>query len=98
MKKIYVKPSEELEGYRPSASPARVEIQTGKQSYSLEMLHPKGHPSNRFSWEEVIDKFRWVTKPILGEGKANQLAHLIRKLDDGINLTSLLELLTERHA
>jgi 2-methylcitrate dehydratase PrpD len=96
--KIHVKPSDELADYSSSDFSTRVEIQTGRQSYSLKMLHPKGDPANKFSWEEVIDKFKWVTKPIFGEGKASQLAHLIRQLDDGINLTSLSELLTERHA
>jgi 2-methylcitrate dehydratase PrpD len=98
IKKIYVKPSEELERRYPAASPARVEVNTGNQSFTLEIVHPRGHPNNRFNWQEVIGKFRWVTKPIIEEGKANQLAHLIRDLDEGMNLTDLLESLAEPHA
>jgi 2-methylcitrate dehydratase PrpD len=98
IKRIYVKPSEELGQSYPSASPARVEIKTAKQSFTLEIVYPKGHPNNRFNWQEVIDKFRWVTKPILEQEKANQLTHLIRTLDDSSNLISLLELLTELHS
>ena len=97
IKKICVKPSEDLGRSYPSASPARVEIKTAEQSFTLTIVYPKGHPNNRFNWQEVIDKFRWVTKPIIEEEKANQLAHLIRKLDDGMNLTSLSAALAELH-
>jgi 2-methylcitrate dehydratase PrpD len=97
IKKIYVKPSEDLIQSYPSTSPARVEIKTAKKSFTLVIVYPKGHPNNRFNWQEVIDKFRWVTKPVIEEEKANQLAHLIRTLDDGMNLTRLIESLTGLH-
>ena len=80
IKKIYVKPSEDLIQSYPSTSPAKVEIKTATQTFTLLIVHPKGHPNNRFIWQEVIDKFKWVTKPTIEEEKANQLAHLIRNL------------------
>jgi 2-methylcitrate dehydratase PrpD len=95
MRKIYVKPSEDLERRYPAASPARVEVKTGKQSFTQEIVYPKGHPKNRFSWQEVIDKFTRVTGPIIREQKGSQLAQLIRTLADGTNLTKLLESLSE---
>jgi 2-methylcitrate dehydratase PrpD len=98
IKKIHVKSADELEEYSSSSFPARVEVQTKGQRYSLEILHPKGHPNNKFSWQEVIDKFKWVTIPIVEEERANQLVQLIRELDESIALTNVLNLLTELQA
>lgn len=95
MAKIEVKPSEELECHYPSAWPARVEVKTEKQSYSSEMLYPKGDAQNKFNWDEVISKFRWVAKPVLGEIRVEQVIKSVQKIDSGDSLKPLLELLTE---
>jgi 2-methylcitrate dehydratase PrpD len=92
--KIRVKPSEQLEAYSSSAFPARVEVQTDRQRYYQEIIHPKGDPRNRFSWEELIEKFRWVTKPVLEQKVVDQVINGGRNLDTLDDLTELLELLT----
>lgn len=94
IEKIHVKPSEELERDYPSVWPARVQIQADGRTYSGEMLHPKGDQHNKFSWDDVTSKFRWVVKPALNEVETEQVADLVRNLDASANLTNLLKLLT----
>lgn len=94
IKKIHVKPSEELEAVSSSALPARVEVQTDRQSYSLQLIHPKGDPDNRFSWEELIEKFRWVTRPVLEKEVADQVVKTVQNLETIGDLNHLVKILT----
>ena len=92
MQKVHVKPCAELERYCPEAVPARVEVQTKNQTYTVELIQPRGHQSNKFTWQEVIDKFARVTNAVLGEKKAGRAAHWIQELDNIGDMTSLLAL------
>jgi 2-methylcitrate dehydratase PrpD len=92
--RIHVKPSEDLEAYSSSGFPAKVEVVTDRERYFQEIIHPKGDPNNRFSWEELIEKFRWVTRPTLEQDVADQVISRVQNLETIDNLTCLLDLLT----
>lgn len=92
IERIHVKPSEELERYYPAVWPARVEVRAGGQKYSYEMLHPRGDPRNRFSWQEVISKFGWVARSALDDVLLEKVPNLVREIEVDKNLAELLEL------
>jgi 2-methylcitrate dehydratase PrpD len=95
IKKIEVKASEEFENYPASALPAKVEIQSGDQTYSREIVYPKGDSHNPFDWEEVTSKFRWVASPVLRTEVVDSVVEMVREIDVGIkNPSQLVQLIT----
>lgn len=92
--RVRVVPSTEFESRFPAAQPARVTISTlsGAQ-YTHHVEHPKGHPSNPMTQDEVERKFRTYAEPRIGHDACTRVIHLVSKLESEGTLTHLLETL-----
>lgn len=82
MGKIHIKESKELELYYPESWPAKVIVETDSKKYPCTMLHPKGDWCNRLNWEDVIKKFKRLTKSILKGRKRDKLIEMIKNIED----------------
>lgn len=93
MDKVEIVADDELTKLYPEKFPAKVEVtmQDGTL-YRGEMYYPKGDPSNPLSEEELQEKFRMNTVPVLGEAKTESLVEEIKKLPetDDISIVSSL--------
>ena len=73
----------ELEKEFPKKWPASVTLLTkdGK-TYSTRIDYPKGDPENPLTWDELIDKFRNLISPVLGEARQNEIIERVRSLEE----------------
>ena len=87
----------ELEKDFPRIWPATVTIDTKDgRSFSTRVDYPKGDPDNPLSWEELIEKFKILTRPVFPDDKLDALVDLVRGLDEMDNLNELMEKLSDR--
>jgi 2-methylcitrate dehydratase PrpD len=94
MNKVYCFRDKELEKEFPKKWPAKVVIESYKGSFTGEIEYPKGDPENPLTWDEIIEKFNYVTAPVYDERHQRHLVEGIRALDtlrDTNNLTDLLK-------
>ena len=84
----------ELEKEFPKKWPASVTLLTkdGK-SYSTRIDYPKGDPENPLTWDELIDKFRNLISPVLGEARQNEIIERVRSLEKEQDLEAFSMLL-----
>lgn len=81
----------QLEGLFPDQALARVEIETSdKRRCVSEIVSAPGDAGNAPSDDELADKFKTLTTPVLGAEQATELLTCIRDLPDGADLSSLL--------
>lgn len=81
MNKVVCFRDEELEKDFPKKWPARVVIETSKGTFSKEIEYPKGEPENPLSWEEMIEKFKYVSSPIYDTYEQEKLIKSIKNLE-----------------
>lgn len=81
MNKVVCFRDEELEKDFPKKWPARVVIETSKGTFSQEIEYPKGEPENPLSWEEMIEKFKYVSAPIYDRYEQEKLIKSIKNLE-----------------
>ena len=84
----------ELEKEFPKKWPASVTLLTkdGK-TYSTRIDYPKGDPENPLTWDELIDKFRNLISPVLGEARQNEIIERVRSLEQEQDLEAFSMLL-----
>ena len=89
--KVKVIGDQELDRYFPGSWPGRVRLRAaGEQSYSDEVLIPKGENGNPMSAREVEDKFYLLAAPLLGDEGARAVMREVRSLDERESLESLI--------
>jgi 2-methylcitrate dehydratase PrpD len=93
MNKVNCFRGEELEKDFPKKWPARVEIVTSKGTFSDKIEFPKGDPENPLTWEEMIEKFNYVTAPVYDEKQQKHLVNRVRKLETFEQVSELSVLL-----
>ncbi len=92
MKKMKVNVDPELDRLYPEAVPNRVTVKfRDGREISVRIDHPKGHPRNPMSLEEVEDKFRRLTSCYLTRGQIEEVIRMIRRLEDLKDLARLLK-------
>ena len=65
------------------------------QEYTVNIKHPRGHPQNPLTMEEVREKFEKCSEYVgLPREKISKLASAIENLEDINNVADLEELLT----
>ena len=71
-----------LEVNYPSRWPAWAKVSTrnGRQ-LRAEIEFPKGDPENALSWDELKDKFRNLTRPILSSGQQDDIIGTVDSLE-----------------
>jgi len=94
MKNVKVSPCTELERHYPKYWPGRVAVKLiDGQSYSEEVIIPKGEIGNPMSAEEVEGKFLSLATPVLGNDKAHSVVKEVRSLESSESLEPLIEML-----
>jgi 2-methylcitrate dehydratase PrpD len=81
---------------RPHAFPLQAEIvleANGKQ-YTLSTRPHKGSPHNPFTWDEVCEKFRRYTAPLIPTTQASKLIAAVAALEDTPDMSALALLTT----
>lgn len=58
------------------------------------LRYPKGHPQNRFSWDESETFFRHAAAGVLDASRADEIIELVRTLEDAPNLDRLAALVS----
>ena len=72
----------ELEANYPSRWPAWAEVQTkAGQKLRASIEYPKGDPENALSWQELKDKFRNLTKPVLPSDRQEEVISAVDSLE-----------------
>ena len=79
-----------LEASYPSQWPAWVEVETRDgRTLRSQVQYPKGDPENALSWDELKDKFRDLTRPVIS---ARQQEEIISSVDSLEHLGDVREL------
>lgn len=91
-------PKVDLDLDRGGFSPAIVEIKTNDgKLYSQQVDHPIGNLENPFSFERIVDKFRYCceysVKPISIENQ-DKVIHLVETLEDVTDISQIVRLLS----
>lgn len=85
--KVTVVEDEDLTSRFPAELPARVKIETKQGTVSTERSVPKGDPDNRYSWDDLVQKFNNLTDPILDSTQQKQIRESVNEIEsiDNIN-------------
>ena len=71
-----------LEANYPSQWPSWVEINTRDgRRLRADVKYPKGDPENALSWDELKDKFRNLTAPVISSTRQEQIIDMIESLE-----------------
>ncbi|GAK09878.1 MmgE/PrpD family protein [Geomicrobium sp. JCM 19038] len=91
MKNIHCRHEPKLDSNFPIKWPARVSIQTTRGTFYDEIDYPKGDPENPLTWDELIEKFRYVTEPIYSFDQQTTIIETIRNLENINEINQLNE-------
>ena len=91
--KVSVEP--ELDKLYPRAIPNKVIVKliNGKE-FEKRIDHPRGHPMNPMTDEEVEAKFKKLTKPLLTEKQQAEVISLAWKLDELTTISKIIKAAT----
>lgn len=81
MEKVYCHHDERLDKEFPQKWPARVVIETDEEVYEERIEFPKGDPENPLTWNEMIEKFNYVSKPIFHQVTRDFIVKEVRRLE-----------------
>jgi 2-methylcitrate dehydratase PrpD len=92
--KVKVNPSADLDRHYPKYWPGRVIVKSsGGETYSEEVIIPKGESGNPMSAEEVEAKFLALAAPVSGDERARSLLKEVSSLESRDSLKPLIEML-----
>ncbi len=98
MKKIEPVEDPEIQKGFPANRQARVEIKTtdGRVFNSGVVDAPWGVSADRPTDQDLIDKFQYVTAPVIGQTRAKELQHLIWNLESESRAVRLIDMAADR--
>ena len=92
MKRVRCVEDPELEKEFPRKWPASVVIKTKQGTeHSIWVAYPKGDPENPLSWDELIDKFRNLTRTVFSGARQDAIIERVRSLEREKDLRVLSE-------
>ena len=75
-----------LDAVYPRQWPSWVEVNTTDgRSFRSDVQYPLGEPENPLSWEQLEDKFRQITSPVISSSKQDEIiaaVHSLEQMDD----------------
>lgn len=92
-RQVEVTVDEELNRQFPAKTIARVTIETARGAFQTLIEYPRGNPENPLSDQELADKFRALTVPIIGVERCEQLQRAIQTLPHARDVRALTDLL-----
>ncbi|MGC8606086.1 MAG: MmgE/PrpD family protein [Vulcanisaeta sp.] len=92
IRKMKVNVDPELDKLYPSAIPNRITVKfrNGKE-LTAQVDHPRGHPKNPMTDEEVEDKFRRLTDGLLTLSQMSTVINLVRNLENLKDIKQILK-------
>jgi 2-methylcitrate dehydratase PrpD len=84
----------ELDRLFPERSAARVVVRTASGRYETVCYHPRGDPANPMRWDELVDKFRRLSRAVLPEPRQADIVRAVKGLPNQ-GLAPLLDLLAQ---
>ena len=82
-----------LEVDYPSKWPAWVEIKTRDgRNLRADVEYPKGDPENALSWDELKDKFRHITEPVIATTQQDLILETVERLEGLEDIRTLANL------
>ncbi len=88
-RRVEVKVDPELARQFPAKTSARVTVRTARGGYCSAVEFPKGNPENPLADTELVDKFRAVAGPVIGDAAARALVDAILDLPTAPAVTPL---------
>ncbi len=88
MERINLTGNESLEETQANVS---VKLKNGVQ-YFNHVAAPKGDPQNPLSFDELVEKFKDLTRPVLSEHRISQVINLVQNLQELESLSRLIKL------
>ncbi len=97
MAKIQCVRAQALDAKFPRAWPASVRVKTfDGRVYERFIENPRGSRSNPLSWEELVQKFRYLTDEIYHPRQQDNIVDAVQGLDSSRELTHLCDLLSKQ--
>ncbi|MBP1947088.1 MmgE/PrpD family protein [Virgibacillus litoralis] len=93
MNRVFCYHDPDLDKEFPKKWPSRVVIETSKGTFSEYLEYPKGEPENQLSWEELIEKFKYLTGTVYTSNEQDNIIDAVRNLDQIENINVLSKLL-----
>ena len=92
-KKVTVRVNPERDNAYPGQRGASVSVKTGRQSYTHEVIYPKGEPENPLSDDEMKSKFEKNACTLYALDRVNRIRDIILDIDnrDVREMTSILK-------
>ena len=82
-----------LEENYPLRWPAWAEVKTADgRSLRAELEFPKGDPENALSWDELKDKFRGLTSPLMASGQQEEIIAAVDSLQELEDIRALADM------
>ena len=82
----------EMEKEFPDKWQARVKIETGRGVFEAHQDYPKGDARNPLTWDELIERFRVMTAPVLERETGDLLIERVRSLESLESVSEVMEL------
>lgn len=93
MEKVECFHDAQLDHEFPKKWPARVVVESTKGTYEAKIDYPKGDPENPLTWDELIDKFNYVTAPVYSKEQQQAIVEAVRSLEHFNSIHELAKLL-----
>jgi len=92
MQRIQCIRDQRLDDLFPKTWPATVKIETFRgDSFDMFVDNPRGSPNNPFTWEELIDKFKFLTQGFNSYQQQSVIINTVDQLEKQIDLSILFE-------
>jgi 2-methylcitrate dehydratase PrpD len=83
-----------LEAEFPAKWPASVTITLKSgEAFATRVEYPKGDPENPLSWEELIEKFHFLSAPVFTPEKREEIVRRVRRLERAEDIATFVSLL-----
>jgi 2-methylcitrate dehydratase PrpD len=96
MKKIVVIHDEELDKNYGKARSTIIDIETKYGNYTCRVDHPKGDPENPGSYEELVIKFKTLSRNVLDTATQDQVIATVNQLEKAKDINILVGLLVKK--
>ena len=96
-KKVEVKVDPEINKVAPEKRGALVEIFTRREVYKWTVENPLGEPENPLSDQKLKNKFKMLTKPVLGLSLSEKIIQNVELLQKIKNLKEFINILSPPH-
>ena len=82
MSRVHCVQDPSLDDNYPSQWPAWAEVETRDgRTFRAETQYPKGDPENALSWDELKDKFRDLTRPVISADRQMEIIKTVESLE-----------------